>query len=340
MLSGASSIFTALKIAAISMPTLLLYIAPISVLCAIIYTYYILYTDSEMIVMESSGLSKKNIARPAIRFASVITLGCYLLTFFVVPLAKKQLSNYIEFIKNNIELSSVIEEKSFTRISKNITLYVNSKGQNNTLHGIAMYNKEYNGSTTFILAKSAELIDRGDTVFFKLFDGNRQSTNNANLQILYFNELKFDIPKRSFIKTSPRKPNLEEQNVISLLLNYHNNPSTKDVTTELNQRLIWPLLNLAIAYIGISASFSRYFQRKWSIYKIAYASLASIALFGSVILLSRKSSDHLIYIILMYAIPLIVCLISIHLIKSDSENQNSAFSKMWDFLRLTQKKNA
>jgi len=326
MLSGADNLLIALKIALISIPTLLLYLAPISLLCTILYTYYTLYVDSEIIVLESIGLSKVDIAKPAARFAIIVTFICYFLTFFGVPEAKKQLSNYIDFIKNNIEISSIIEEKTFTRISKNMTLYVNNKGQNNIFNGIALYNKEYNGSTTFILAEKAELVDSEGKIFFRLFNGNRQSINNANLQILYFNELKFEIPKKPLMRPTNKKLVLEEQDIFSLLTKNYNSTTINNIIAELNQRLVWPLLNLSIAGIGISASFSRFFSRNWNVYKLIYAAAASIILFGVVILSSRKASDSIFFTSLMYIAPLCACFISFSLIKSYAENRLSTYT--------------
>ena len=321
-INGLANLQIAFKLVLVSVPALLVYLSPIALLCTIMYVYYTLSMDSEFIILEATGLSKFNIARPAIQFAAAITILSYYLTMFTVPLAKRDLNNYIDFMRNSLEISSILEEKSFNRISRHTTLYVDKKGQDNIFYGIAIYNKESNNSQTIILAEKAELRSEEGKFLFHLYDGNRQSINNGSLQILYFKTLSFNIPKTNTSLSSSKNLVLEEQTIFELLShNTRKNFNLNERNAEINQRLSWPMINFAIACIALCTSFSTHFERKWNTQKLIYVSIFSALAFGLVIISSRKINNSFIFALTLYIVPIIFSITSLYILRKKSDNK-------------------
>ena len=80
------------------LPSFLAVILPIAAFCAVLFVYYKLIMDSEMVVLRAAGLSPLQIARPAIILAGFVTLAVCSITLYLLPVsygAFKQLQNEI-----------------------------------------------------------------------------------------------------------------------------------------------------------------------------------------------------------------------------------------------------
>ena len=78
-------ILSILLMLALILPPFLVQIVPITLFCTIIFVYQKLITDNELVVMESSGISRFKLATPVAFFALMVTLASYATTFFVNP---------------------------------------------------------------------------------------------------------------------------------------------------------------------------------------------------------------------------------------------------------------
>src|ERR1700722_19726998 len=58
-----------LELTLLLIPSLLLFVMPFALLCGVLYVYYRLMMDSELLVLSSAGLSRLQIAIPAINVA-------------------------------------------------------------------------------------------------------------------------------------------------------------------------------------------------------------------------------------------------------------------------------
>src|SRR5215469_11274016 len=66
-----------LELTMLLVPSLMLFVLPFAVLCGVLYVYYRLMMDSELLVLSGAGLSRFQIAMPAIRVALMGTIISY-----------------------------------------------------------------------------------------------------------------------------------------------------------------------------------------------------------------------------------------------------------------------
>lgn len=330
MIGGVASIDMAIKFIILSTPHLLMYITPIALLCTIIYVYYTLSIDNELITLEATGLSKVNISKPSILFSIAITILCYALIMIIVPISKRELHNYTDLLRGSSKITSILEEKAFNKISRNITLYTEKKLDDGFLQGVAIYDKTSPASYTVMLAEKAKLIPEENSFSFKLYDGSRHTINNNTMQILYFKTLSFNIPKNKIQTTNIDDLDIEELTIFDLLFSKHKRQDLiNEKYSELHKRFSWPLLNITIAFIVVCSIFSSHFERKWNPAKLVNASIFSIINLGLVIVLRGKVNNGVAFVIALYALPIFITFVSTYILFQRSDNKQVLPEKIY-----------
>ena len=83
------------------LPWMLLFIIPVSVFAAILLTFNRLLSSNEITILKNSGLTKMAICKPVLRLAAILSLICFVIAFFLMPYANKQLRLSRINIKDN-----------------------------------------------------------------------------------------------------------------------------------------------------------------------------------------------------------------------------------------------
>jgi lipopolysaccharide export system permease protein len=299
------------------------YVFPIALIATVLYVYYSLSIDSEIIVLETSGVSKYDISSPAIKFAIVITLISYLITMFVEPLSKRKLHNHKNTLINSSMISSILEEKSFNRITKDVTLYIDKQEKNNSFKGVAIYDKRGTEKEITIFAERAEILNKDEKIIFVLYNGSRQDTNQDSLRTLYFYNLSFPIEK---IASNKQGNDSNESTILDLLFAKKRDlKSSVRLKKELNNKLSYPLLNLALSTIALAALFSGTHSRQWQKSKVKNAVLFSAITITTTLFFKANVASHFIFIILLYTNIFAVIYLSIYILKCRSKGKDTFF---------------
>ena len=90
MLNRGLSLSDFLYLTGLMLPSLLLILIPVALCIAVIYTYNKLTGDSELIVFNAVGISKMQLALPALYVGAVCALTCFILSFYLMPVATQQ----------------------------------------------------------------------------------------------------------------------------------------------------------------------------------------------------------------------------------------------------------
>lgn len=285
-----------LKFFVLSMIPVILHITPVSVCCTTLYVIHITEMDRELSIWRAAGMSQYQIAKPFIRFSIFISLLLLLLSMFILPLAEKELRVSFDSLTSDSSIASLLEEKSFNRISRNTTLYT-EQNSDNQLQGVLVHTKEQDGSSSIIIAEKATLVTENQLTLFKLYNGSRYSKHYDSNQTLFFRTLTLDM-KSSNSDGTHRDLNSENYKTAYQLLR---SPKLEGIKS-LVVRTCWPMTVIAFSVLGSSILISSNFSRKTSlkplIHSFVYAMLLSIPFF----LLKKKISQNLSYSVLFYAI--------------------------------------
>ena len=169
----------------LTLPDLLVIIAPVGLLISIVILYNRFHADRELPVMFSSGYSVWQIARPALFFSGGVTLFIYVLSIFILPASFGRIRDMEMQLKSS--LPSVLVQEGVFNSFGDITIYVNNKIGNN-IKGIIAHVQEPNKNPYTIIAREGELVieDRMPKIFME--HGTRQEKNlvSGELSVLYY----------------------------------------------------------------------------------------------------------------------------------------------------------
>ncbi|XVN43470.1 MAG: LptF/LptG family permease [Candidatus Rickettsia vulgarisii] len=286
------------------LPSLLFILTPLATTIAIIYTYLHLSEKRQIIILQNLGLNNFKLATPALLVAIIITLFSYYISASLLPLSYNKLKTYLNFMKNNYT-STLLTEKIFNKISKDVTVYFDSKLANDTMLGIIIFDNRKSDNQAIVFAASGNIKTYSDVSIFELDHGTRQAyDHNNNLTNLNFDSLVIELANN--VDNSSITNNRREINeyYIHELLNPDNTVDEQRKTkliAEGHQRLIWPMYNFILVLVSLSIFLRQPYNKKSHAKQILVTvSLVTIITYLH-FTLQNYASKNLIYIFACYA---------------------------------------
>jgi lipopolysaccharide export system permease protein len=309
--------------ASLQLPRFLLFVAPMAVFGAALFTYNRLMTDSELVILRSAGLSQFDLAKPAIILSCLASAAAFYLSLYLVPLTY---SEYKELeIKYRHDLPRLLlQEGVFTPIGAGMTVFFRSIGANGDLEDVLIHNnKDRNKPETF-LARTGRLKESQDGRWVAQLEyGSRQTLsmpepeNACAPSDAIAGKTDCELPRFEFLfgekgdnialnlfdgehkrdYISPRERHLDE------LLNWRHYAAAvrPHLRAELHYRITTSLLPLTCGVLGITILLSGSFNRRGQLKSI----LVAIVTVGAIIIvghLVRNYAPRLpILNVLMYA---------------------------------------
>jgi len=265
--------FTFLTLAAL--PTVTLSIIPLAATVACFFGYNYLHSDRELIALSAAGFSSMDIALPAIKLAGGITLFGYLLSFYLSPVSYHMLKEDMNYFRGNY-ISSIVHERTFNVLAKNVVLFVDKKESSNKMHGIIIFDHRNASAPITVFAKMGKLAVNESIPVFELHDGLRQEVyKNGQMNQMTFSNLVISLPSKhdSRSKTSM---DLQEY-TISELMNPegdYTESRLRQMTAEKHQRFVWPGYIIALVTLTLAIYLREPYSRtghKTVIIKVALA---------------------------------------------------------------------
>lgn len=273
--SGAQSFFILTMSA---LPTIALSILPIATSIAYFGSLSFLNSDRELIALCSSGLSNFQIAKPAIKLAAIISLVCYIFSFYLAPKSYHYLKRSLSNFRNNF-IANVIHEKSFNPLSKDVTLYIDSKNPGGIMEEVIIFDNRNKKESSIIFAKNGALHLENNTPSFILYDGMRQVIDKkGNMNQMTFDNFKIALPQGKNERDIESRA-LQEYNLIQLLFPHDSIDKNrqKQMRHELHQRIIWPGFCISFVLITLGV-FLKNPHKRTEDYKSAIRSILIIVL--------------------------------------------------------------
>lgn len=294
------------------LPSIFVYIAPITLFCALYFVYQKLLHDNEMIILENAGLSRYQLAMPAIRFALIITVVCYVITIFVTPYFKRQIQYSQKMIRESY-IASMLEEKVFNSLSKDLIIYIDSQNQDGILNHVLVYDQR-NETPAIITARTARITLKPSSLLLELYNGTRQSLNpNSQLEQLVFDSLtvnfEYGAVNEMSLNYSP------EEMYINELFKTTGDDNEKKVRYELHQRFSWPLMNIALGSAAIFLVLSLNYNRQTNYKYLVYAGVVAIVIILLDFLCMRIAESGKAYGAILYTYLVSISICSLHLLK-------------------------
>ncbi len=218
--------------------------------------------NNEILVLWSNGIKKINFINFLFRLSITFFVFQLILNLYLVPYSQSLGRQYLK--NSNVDfLPTLISEKKFIDVFKNLTIFIEEYNKNGILRKIYIKEKIDKNKSKIIIAEKGKIVKINNEFSLKLFNGgitNIDINNNYNLN---FNETEYDLSK--FSSKTITRPKIQEINssiLINCLKIYYlniliNEPTCKlrpidQVSEEMFKRLIIPAYIFILSLISVS----------------------------------------------------------------------------------------
>ncbi len=255
-------------------PSLLLLLVPISLFIAVIVTYQRLNADSELVAMRAAGLSRWQLAKPAVIVALLATLFCYAQSLYFQPLSNRQFNDMRAFLRDNYT-SVLLQEEVFNTPIDGLTVFVRARDADNNMQGILVHDNRAPERPITMMAEEGTLTQGPSGPQFHLVNGIRQELRGSQISWLNFDSYTLDLSFYTGVMRE-RERDADEKYLNELFTDNVAGKKRHQLRAEGHQRIVWPLYNLGLAMMAVAGLLSGEFSRRSNWKRVAAVSVLAV----------------------------------------------------------------
>jgi lipopolysaccharide export system permease protein len=286
------SALTFLYLISLMLPSLMIFVLPGALACAIFFAIYRLQSDSELVVMSAAGISRWRVIWPLMVLALLVA-GLHLaINVWLMPAGQRTLQDRMFAIRGDL-VQAVLREGQFTTPGKGLTIYVRERTGTREAKGILVHdNRDPAGPVTY-MAERGEVIASDQGPRFLLANGSVQRIESeGRVTLLRFATYTIDLaPFQDTERSGARRS--QERYIPELL----NPPDAANLTqdridslrADAHERLSSPLYSFVIVLIPAAFLLTAAGGRRGMGWRVAMAAatvlvvrMAGLALRGAV----------------------------------------------------------
>jgi lipopolysaccharide export system permease protein len=190
------TILVFMGITGLLIPLLLLVIAPIALVVAISFTLNKLNTDSEIVVMNASGMSPWRIFRPFLMVTFTVSMIVVVISAYLAPKGMRELRDWATKVRADL-VTNIVQPGRFTPIEAGLTVHIRERKANGQLGGIFIDDRRNPAERATILAELGEIIENERGTFLLLINGSvhRLESTRPDPTIVLFERYAFDLSR-------------------------------------------------------------------------------------------------------------------------------------------------
>ena len=296
------------KMTMMIMPFLLMNFIPFVLMMSMIIVVNALVNDSELNSVYAAGISKIQVLKPFLKFATVIMIILYGLSLYGSPTSLKLLRD--EILKVKVDLvANIMKPGQFHRIQNGVTIHMKNRNGRGQLQSLILDDRRDPIRRYTYIAANGVIANHNDKLLLFMTDGviQRYTPNTGAISFIRFEEYAFDFSaldtrQMSHIYTPG------ERNIVSLLTIPKDDPyyiSRADrFERTINDHLSLPIFSLtfcAIVFLFLGNPDSLRKKRQSTIVKATISCIILKILTFGLISISPLS---IIAKILVFAVPI------------------------------------
>jgi len=245
-----------LEFSVLVLPQVLVIVLPLAGIGAALYALNKLYTDSELVVMMTSGLGPVAMLRSVALFGGLIALAMAVVMMVLVPRSGAILAERTQAIRSDLA-NALIVERQFLHPADGLTLFIAEASGGGELGGIFLNDQRDPARAVTYSAERALLVREGMEARLVMVDGVALTSGagGADLTALRFDEFVFDLS--DLIRDdAARVPRPSEYSVTELLrptdaMLAFGRYTRADFVSEGHYKLALPLLAMVYPMIAL-----------------------------------------------------------------------------------------
>jgi lipopolysaccharide export system permease protein len=245
------------SITVLLVPALVLIIAPLAFMLAVAYSLNKLNADSEIIVMNASGMSPWRIFLPFFCVALIVSVLVATISAYLAPKCLRELRTLVTKVRADL-IANIVQPGRFTPLEGGrLIFHIRERRPNGELLGLFIDDRRDANERASFLAERGQLIENETGTFLVLEQGSvqRLEAKNRDPTIVQFERYAFDLTQFTGTNVTPTF-NATERYIWDLA-----NPDPEDpyvkangprMRTELHDRLVAPIYPLAFAVLSFA----------------------------------------------------------------------------------------
>lgn len=281
-------------------------ILPLSLALGTVYSLNKFSTDSELVIMQNSGLSPLRLAQGLIMFSIGVALFILALSGWITPLANRQMDHLKDVVKSEYSLG-LLRPGIFNAVGADTTVYIAERTSLQDLRGVFIHFTKPGEPATTITAQQGGLLTHNGKPLVVVFNGTRQqfNTKTGGIDNLKFERYSLDLSSlTSSIGNLHQDPN--QKTVTELWTSPITETNTKEalrIKGEFHNRLSRPLLTVAFALMSFVPFLIGRFNRRGQARRMASIIVGILALQIISMVSASLAGSSIGGIILLYAVP-------------------------------------
>jgi lipopolysaccharide export system permease protein len=190
------NIFVFIGITSLIIPMLVMIIAPIALMIAIAHVLNKLSNDSELIVINASGMAPWQVFRPFMAIGILVSFMVAGLSFYVTPKCLQELRRWATAVRAEI-VTNNIQPGQFVVVDGQLTVHIRERLANGQLLGILLDDQRDRKERTTIIAQRGEIVTEDNSIFLLLENGTvqRHEAGKPDPAIVQFKKYAFDLSR-------------------------------------------------------------------------------------------------------------------------------------------------
>ncbi len=285
LIADGQPISTFVEFTVLSLPAVVKLVLPIASFAAATYVTNRLSSESELVVMQSTGFSPWRLARPILTFGLMVGAMMAALSLFLVPSSLTQLDQREREIAENAT-ARLLTEGTFLEPAPGIVFYIRDISSDGVLHEVFLSDRTDSKRSITYTADEAYLIKDDSGPKLIMVDGLAQVVTNADSRLFTTNfaDFTYDISALLTSGTSSKKT-LQRSSTLALLNSPDKIATLLDlppgwIAAELHGRVIQIFMCIVAALVGFSTLLIGGFSRFGVWQNIAYAFALLVVLEG------------------------------------------------------------
>ena len=182
------------QITALIIPNLVLLMAPIALVLAVAYVLNKLGTDSEIIVINASGMSPWRLFRPFLAAAAVVSVLVTILSAYVTPESLRSFRRWVIEVRTDL-VTYVLRPGRFIVAQDGVTFHIRERLSDGQLLGVLIDDKRNTAEHVSILAEQGEVLNNEHGTFLILQSGTvqRHKVGDVEPNIVVFDRYAFEL---------------------------------------------------------------------------------------------------------------------------------------------------
>ena len=234
-----------LGLTALMIPFIASIIVPFVCFIAVIFVYNKMIADNEVTVMAATGMSPKQIARPALVLGMVLMLLNLMLNVWFVPRTQAMFYDMQWNLKYGMAHMK-LQESAFTEISDGLVVYVD-RVNGHDLAQVMLSDMRDADAPSMIFAEKGKLVSTVRGLSLVMTNGSLQASGETMVTGTFETfDMDLNLDDRGGNNTF-RVRRIPTRDLIKIVFDAETEKQHKTILTEMCNRFLSPLMNLVLA---------------------------------------------------------------------------------------------